>query len=349
MKKYIRNRLCIPIKGFNRSIIYDLTRKNYFFIPNNLFELLDNDSIITINNNDYINFLLDNEIIFEVINENDQLFFPSINLDFHTPYDLSSLIIESNIDLTVLENLNLQIENLTLIINKIEPNIFEIIIKILNLIEIESINIVYSKCKYFKINHLEVFEKIPEILSIMVFEYNLDFNSNNHNFDFLVFENSFEIYTKNVFPSKFSVNYESFFESQNFNNYFNRKLYINDKGEIRNGLTSKKIKTSKNIKEIIDSVEFKYLSTSKKDNTLVCSDCEFRRMCLDSRVPIYNKELNLWFHKNECRYNPYISKWEDEVGYKDLKSCGIKIDSKGNFKIDNIKKLKEYNVYLWGS
>lgn len=32
---------CIPIKGVNRSIIYDLQKNTYFFIPNILFEIIE--------------------------------------------------------------------------------------------------------------------------------------------------------------------------------------------------------------------------------------------------------------------------------------------------------------------
>ncbi|NVO08804.1 MAG: hypothetical protein HXX16_02475 [Bacteroidales bacterium] len=33
---------CIPVKGYLRSALYDLQRKNYLFIPNSLFEILAN-------------------------------------------------------------------------------------------------------------------------------------------------------------------------------------------------------------------------------------------------------------------------------------------------------------------
>lgn len=31
---------CIPVKGYKRSIVYDLQRNDFSFIPNELFELL---------------------------------------------------------------------------------------------------------------------------------------------------------------------------------------------------------------------------------------------------------------------------------------------------------------------
>lgn len=73
--------------------------------------------------------------------------------------------------------------------------------------------------------------------------------------------------------------------------------------------------------------EFQILWSVKKDVTLVCKDCEFRYMCIDSRIPILSDNKTSWFHNNECNYNPYIAKWKGEEGYRTLKECGIFINS----------------------
>ena len=48
-KFFLRNQLCIPVKGYNRAIIYDILRKDYFFIPKAHFHILDTDDFIDFN------------------------------------------------------------------------------------------------------------------------------------------------------------------------------------------------------------------------------------------------------------------------------------------------------------
>ena len=57
-----------------------------------------------------------------------------------------------------------------------------------------------------------------------------------------------------------------------------------------------------------------------KDYINVCKDCEFRYSCTDSRIPMNIN--NEWFYESECNYNPYISKWSNEIGYISLSDIG---------------------------
>jgi hypothetical protein len=47
-----------------------------------------------------------------------------------------------------------------------------------------------------------------------------------------------------------------------------------------------------------------------KDEIAICKDCEYRYMCVDSRLPLYQNEDNLWVLEGECNYNPYTSEWK---------------------------------------
>jgi hypothetical protein len=87
------------------------------------------------------------------------------------------------------------------------------------------------------------------------------------------------------------------------------------------------------------------LWSAKKDHIDVCKYCEFRYMCLDSRLPIKRKDKE-WYFETECNYNPYIAKWQHEKGYKTLEQCGITSNQTG-FKL-NRKKLNAINKELWG-
>jgi len=62
-------------------------------------------------------------------------------------------------------------------------------------------------------------------------------------------------------------------------------------------------------------------------------------MCVDSRVPL--KGDGEWYHETECRYNPFISKWDDEPGYLNLSDSGITVSAAGN-EINKTKLMREF-------
>jgi SPASM domain peptide maturase of grasp-with-spasm system len=130
--------------------------------------------------------------------------------------------------------------------------------------------------------------------------------------------------------SHFNVSVQLYTEAQNHNSYFNRKIAIDTNGNIKNCSASENIhgnvKTDK-IDSIIESSAFQKLWFVKKDEIEICKDCEFRYMCIDSRIPIKNQE-GVWYHEKECNYNPYIAKWKSELGYitiKEFKQTEINI------------------------
>ena len=94
---------------------------------------------------------------------------------------------------------------------------------------------------------------------------------------------------------------------------------------------------------IINQPNFKELWNIRKEHTLICKDCEFRRLCVDNRIP--HKINNRWTHSTECEYNPYISKWNFEEGYLSLKDSGVELVN-GELLIDK-EKLDLINNRLW--
>lgn len=153
-------------------------------------------------------------------------------------------------------------------------------------------------------------------------------------------------------PVQFSPNMHLFAESISYHTYFSRKLFIDKRGDIRNAFESKEffgninqIKTASELNSIVTSHEFQYLWKVRKDKCDICKDCEFRHMCVDNRLP-YEREKDQWYHKTECNYNPYISKWKDEAGYRTLAECGV-VSNEHGFSIDH-EKIAAINKELWG-
>jgi SPASM domain peptide maturase of grasp-with-spasm system len=148
----------------------------------------------------------------------------------------------------------------------------------------------------------------------------------------------------------FVINIPFFTEAQKHHTYFNRKIYIAANGDIKNAPECEEIIGNINthsIKELIEAIQkeanqkYWYVSKDKCD---VCKYCEFRYMCMDNRIP-YQRKNGEWYHKDECNYNPYIGKWKDEEGHKNLKECGI-ISDENWFFID-YHKVEEINKEIW--
>ena len=152
-------------------------------------------------------------------------------------------------------------------------------------------------------------------------------------------------------PKKLRISFDLFFEAYNYHSYYHNKLYIDPNGKIKNGLNCaedfgqiKEINIEQ-LSKLICSTEFMRLGKVNKTNTRVCEVCEFRYMCVDSR-PIYQNG-DKWYHKEECSYNPYISKWDFEENFLSLKESGIDIDLEGSVSI-NQKQLTDNLSMIWG-
>jgi SPASM domain peptide maturase of grasp-with-spasm system len=327
---------CIIVKGYSRSVIYDLTRKNYEFIPNSLFEILDrgvidvNSCYASIKENDYhildeyLLFLVDKEYIFEIENYEDALHFPSLDLNFEYPSKISNAIIDYSGDDELLKTILKSLGNL---------NCNFIVIRILCIVDlidlrklldyfegsvIFSIDVIMNYEKTITLKNLqEVIKDYARINVISVFESPIVLFNNtfvNNGMGNLFFTKS--IYDRNLIPKirderNFAVNIKLFTEAIHFNTFYNKKIYISEEGAIKNSPYSTIIFGNvlhDDLSDVIDTGSFKSLWNMKKDYTLICKDCEFRYMCVDSRVP-EAKVKSHWSFQHPCGYNPYEMKW----------------------------------------
>ena len=142
-----------------------------------------------------------------------------------------------------------------------------------------------------------------------------------------------------------------YIESQNLNLYLQKKIYFDEIGNIKNAPESEdiigninEISSSEELKAIIENKNFQKHWNVSKSKCFICSDCEFRSMCFDKRIP-YEALTGSYFYKNECEYNPYIAKWKDDEGYQTLEECGV-ISNENGFSI-NHEKIAKINALLW--
>ncbi|MBB4109633.1 hypothetical protein [Pedobacter zeae] len=342
-KLFLRNQLCIPVMGYNRAIIYDIIRKDYFFIPNAHYAILDTNDVINFNKitdqeekAELIDFLLKEEIIFEIADRKQKKRFKSFSRSLDRPNLLTNVIVHSDIDPVFFDFIKDEyLLNVSIIAPQIDDRLFSLLAKI-DILEIDSIYL------YIENFDQENFETTRQLISNhrLIFSVNF-FNvagqaqttQLHQNIYFNFFEEEFSIYKTKLTTDKLSLNNEHFLEAYNVHSYYHGKVYIDQEGNVKNGLNNiysfgkLKMLTKDLFLNTIYSEKFRELGNINKNDTLVCCDCEFRYMCVDSRVPVKGDEK--WYHQTECAYNPYLSKWDDEENYINLKDCGVTISSTG--------------------
>ncbi len=219
------------------------------------------------------------------------------------------------------------------------------IIQVFTHSKLESIECVFD----YILNEIDSFF-LEELISINGAITSMKFANLPENFQF---ENILhvDLLSEDIHYPKFTTSFNLFTESQKFNTYLNKKLFIGENEEIKNALESDKIfgyldklDSIDDLKEIIKSSQFQKFWNISKDLIDICKDCEFRHICVDNRIP-HQRLQGGYYQINECNFNPYITKWINEEGYQSLQECGVISNEKG-FSIDH-EKIAKINALLW--
>lgn len=360
MMKFLLYDDCKWVKGYLRSIVYDLTRTNYEFCPNYFCQEAIKSKKFT---QEFISFCKSMEYGFycpDMITDN----FVKMSLNWSHPAHITNCVIEINTDfnfkqINIIEQIGCL--NFQLIFN--ENSYSKVLSFLKNHIHYfdrtNSIDILVkysSEISQYLQSEKEMLLSNSKIRSLILLESSQNkLIQNALGGMYFIYESisSFnEIYNfKNLSIEYFNVRIHLFLESQAHHTYFNRKLYIGPKGEIKNAPECEEtfgnineIENAEELKHIIATPEFQKYWYIHKELCDVCKDCEFRHMCVDSRLP-FQREDDSWYHKTECNYNPYICKWEGEEGYRTLEECGVISDEKG-FSIDH-ERIAAINKILW--
>lgn len=333
-KKYFKMfACCIPVKGASRSIICDLQRNSFEFIPNDLFNIISlfpEMNIFSIkekyNNkfdetiNEYLDFLLENEFGF-YCSKDELAFFPDLNLEWHYPAKITNAIIDLNKSscyslLNVFQQLELlNCKDIQIrIFDIIDYNQIEKIISYSDGTRIKSIELLI--CFNENITNKDLFvisKKYTRVKSIIIHSSHKDEIIIDRQRRYAIpiqyrkQKITSELDCGRVTVKDFCINNEMFTESLKFNTCLNRKISINTEGEIKNCPSLKKsfgnIKYVK-LKDVCKIDEFKKLWVTNKDKIKVCKDCEFRYICTDCRA--YTKdEDDIYSKPMKCGYDPY--------------------------------------------
>lgn len=324
---------CIVVKGFLKSIIVDIQRNSFKNIPNSLSIILLENKIldfeklsIEYNNpkviNEYKKFLLQNEFIFECL-EDELVNFPNILTKFFKPYKITNAVIEYSDLITdkineiknSFDNFGIQDCVFIFYCSNFDNKLNEIL-EIFDDSRLLSIQLIMSCQNKSKIKSF--IKKQPRITSIVLYSSNIEKTE--------VYDNVIIRYVKNQFydfkfcgviNNNFSINTNTYLESFNHNSCLHKKISIDINGNIRNCPSMPQ--SFGNIKDTtlehaLEHPDFKKYWNITKDQIEVCKDCEFRHICTDCRAYTerthFQEDIDL-SKPLKCGYNPYTNEWAE--------------------------------------
>ncbi|WP_445458261.1 grasp-with-spasm system SPASM domain peptide maturase [Flavobacterium sp. HNIBRBA15423] len=327
---------CIPVKGFGKSIIMDIQRNNYKNIPNSLYEILLQNEIldfeklkIEFNNttviNEYKNFLIENEFLFECsIDENER--FSRINTTYEKPFLITNAIIEySEVTFLNLHKLqesfdNLGIQDCFLIFYESKN---EELLRFLEEFDDSRLMSIQLLTKYdSRLDFLKIRKKYQRLTRAILHSAPKDKQKDNITYTTKKID---DFNFCGAISGYFVANINSYLESVNHNSCLNKKLSIDKEGNIKNCPAIPQ--SFGNIKDIsledaLQKKDFSKFWNITKDQIEVCKDCEFRHICTDCRAYVEEPE-NHYSKPLKCGYNPYTNQWE-EWSTNPLKQKAIK-------------------------
>lgn len=362
----------IPVRGYGRSILMDLYKSKYLFIPNYFCDFLIENKSKLIQRNDFLNLgstkddveeiaeLLNELLIQDYFIESDRNLIESLQIEIKEKTE-DSIINDCIVELSQYSewDINLFLHE----INKLGVKFLEV--RFLDFLSFSKLfDLMKNALESHSIEYLHFLVPFDIDLENMIRTKLTNFNRlsqltvyNSKSaiaitdiaFD-LVFSNQESICSSQcgcVNPGYFTYNLTNYTSYLKNNSCLSFKLSIDQFGNIKN-CPSKKVSFGQledsNIEQIIKSEGFQRDWNITKNSIFVCSDCEFRWMCSDCRV-FTQDESNRFSKPSKCGYNPYINKWNTEEGYLTESECGISIIN-NRLTIEK-EKLNQINSMLW--
>lgn len=357
---------CVLEEGYTGNVILDFQRKRIKYIPQTLYQILiefknkniheikayfnfERDAII----DEYFTFLYENEFGF-YCSKNEISLFPEINFSYEYPSVITNAIVDFIQDhelnfANVFEKLfGLNCSNIQIrFVDMCKKEEMVEILKLTKKYEFNSIEIIIPYQDWISKAYLKMLLVRYAVVKIDIYNCPdgkclLQEYVQPHSGGMDTISNSGE-------KDMFNLSVLFYSEAKTHNPYFNRKLFIDGKGEIRNSpeckVTFGNIQKIQKIEKVILSNAFQKKWFITKDMIDVCKDCEFRSICIGGKN-ILQRTAKEWYYLEECQFNPYISKWKGEEGFVSLADCGVKRVN-GKFTI-NKRKIKALNQQIWG-
>lgn len=323
---------CTLVKGYNRSCIYDLQRDDFEYIPNSLYDILKESKNVSFDTLlsafdqkedketllDYFKFLCDKEFIF--FSNLDSSFFPKYEIEFSKPYHVSTMVVD--IDVFELAYINKLLDTIfkvkvECLVLRFIATTYENIIKVLkefNDMPTRIIQVLIDKNTSIERELVEGVFKTNDRVSLII-------SSSDEEEYIDQFDRGIFFSTKSDIINEkkgitdiadFTPNLDLYMESNFYNTFYNRRVYIDRNGNIlryEGDTMTFGNSIDVELSMILQLPDFKKYWNIKKDDIQKCKDCEYRYMCVDNRLPIKTNN-DIWGFDEECNYDPYQSEWK---------------------------------------
>lgn len=299
---------CKLVHGKSRDAIYDLTRNSIYIVPHELSEYIDNDNIVNLSSfpadrqREYIKFLKENEL--------GRLDMPqeitALSDEFISPAIISNAIIDVGENKLPLHKIAMELSDLvceSVFLRFMTSFSFDYIISCSKNFTSQSMRGIEIGLQYkdgIKNYIGDLIKQIPLCTRIII--VNSPFTGTDEQFRGIpvrYVQKGYSCIDKQSFDySVFSnANLNLYLESKRYNNCLNKKIAIDQYGDIKN--CPDLIKSFGNVNdislcEVVESNEFRKLWNTTKDNVEKCCDCELRYAC-----------QHCIFSYNQCSYNVY--------------------------------------------
>lgn len=336
MQYFILYACCIPVRGHVRSVICDLQRKSFSYIPNALFYILENfagrsieqikdeftmeeQSIVT----EYFEFL--RKLDFGFISDRPLPNFQKIDLAYQSPELVTNVILDIDRSsthcysaiATQLDKVRCKFIQIRCF-EEIEADRIDTILSAFRTSCLRSIYLVLCDADYITKEYLQtlVQEHLRLVHIILHSSTKTDLKLDDKNgrltkVNVVPYPIASSDCCGEVSPSQFAINLQAFSEAMHFNSCLYKKIGIDVRGNIKNCPSFKQSfgdLSNTSIKEVIENPIFSERWGVTKDQVNICRDCEFRYICTDCRAflqdPTDPRSKPL-----KCGYDPYTGKW----------------------------------------
>lgn len=326
-------------KGANRILISDLQRNISELYPLELYELIEELKMSSIENlmknydnesqkiiQEYLNIILEKELGF--ITENNWAEnFPSLSDTYKDQNVISNIFIELD-NLEILYKIRHSIENMNnrhLIIFSQNEFTYDEILEIDLLFKgtpLENIDIYFPYHNQINSHWFDrLNEKVSRISNLILYNSPpLSFKIKN-NLRFMITFTSEDLKISScgkVDMKYFNTNLPKVLEAINHNSCLHKKMGIDQEGNIKNcPLMAESFGNIQKIslEDALAQPNFKRYWNITKDSIEGCKDCEFRYVCTDCRA--YTERSHYQWENIDvskplkCGYNPYTNEWQD--------------------------------------
>jgi len=325
---------CLPVRGHARSILCDLQRGSFLFIPNVLVDILEMSRDQTVEDikahyghehddriDEYFAFLVEKNQGFYTETPRS---FPALSLDWRNPRPITNCLVDfdpgSEHDLVDLNEQLSQLGCESLELRFFHPLPLEALTARLEPFRdsaLRSISLVVGYHPSLKPEALEALllahKRVKHVTIHSCSERERHLHVDLHT-DIIYTSEAItsEACCGNVSSQLFSCNVLSFTEARQFNSCLNRKVGVDTRGNIKNCPSMKQSfgdARRTRLAEVVEREDFQRVWRTNKDQVQVCQDCEFRYICQDCRAYVREPEQPL-SKPAKCRYNPYEARWE---------------------------------------